>query len=224
MTPDVARPAAPSPVVGLVLAGGRSSRMGRDKAALELDGRPLAGWVAAALRAAGVREVLLGGGDPALAARIGATHVPDAVPGRGPLAGLAAVMGRTDGIVVVVPCDVPGVTGGDLRALVDAVAGAEPGEGADVACVGVAGRREPLVSAWVASRCRAVVDDVLASDDHSVRAALARLDVVEVGVGDPSTLVNVNTPADLRRLRAARSRQAGEDRAGRSSGTTVDPS
>ena len=48
---------------GAVLTGGRSSRMGRDKATLPVDGVPMAARVADALRRAGAEPVLAVGGD-----------------------------------------------------------------------------------------------------------------------------------------------------------------
>ena len=48
---------------GAVLTGGRSSRMGQDKATLPVDGVPMAARVAGALRRAGAEPVLAVGGD-----------------------------------------------------------------------------------------------------------------------------------------------------------------
>ncbi len=73
---------------GFLLAGGRSSRMGRDKALLELGGRSFVEIGLEKLRVA-CREVRLLGNDPALG-RFGAAVVPDAIAGRGPLGGIVA--------------------------------------------------------------------------------------------------------------------------------------
>ncbi len=111
---------------GAVLCGGRSTRMGRDKAMVEVDGVPMAGRVAAALRAAGCHPVLAIGGDaPALAA-IGLDAVADDHPGEGPLGGILTAlrcfepMPASAQAVVIVSCDVPWLTPAVVRALVDA--------------------------------------------------------------------------------------------------------
>lgn len=73
---------------GFLLAGGRSSRMGRDKALLQLGGRRLIEIGLEKLRVV-CRDVRLVGGQPELA-RFGVPVVPDAIPGCGPLGGIVA--------------------------------------------------------------------------------------------------------------------------------------
>ena len=79
----------PLAVTGLVLAGGASRRMGRDKAFLELDGRPLIGIVVERM-AVVCAEVLLVAGDPRPYADLGVPLVQDRFPGVGVLGGLHA--------------------------------------------------------------------------------------------------------------------------------------
>src|SRR5438093_840978 len=78
------RPAA------LVLAAGRSSRMGSPKALLALDGRSFLAWIAATLAAGGVRDVVVvtapdGAAIAAEGARLGARIVINPDPARGML-------------------------------------------------------------------------------------------------------------------------------------------
>jgi len=72
-------------VVGALLAGGESRRMGQDKSALLLEGKTLAERALATLAAVSDRQVILGHGRgcPPDVARL-----PDAVPGQGPSEGL----------------------------------------------------------------------------------------------------------------------------------------
>ncbi|MDG2111212.1 MAG: molybdenum cofactor guanylyltransferase, partial [Actinomycetota bacterium] len=101
-------------LTGAVLCGGLSTRMGADKAALELLGKPMARWVAEALRAGGVDEVIaLGGTDSA-----GLEVLADLEPGLGPLAVLIGAIERR-GDVLVCPCDVPGIEASAVAALID---------------------------------------------------------------------------------------------------------
>lgn len=109
-------------MIGVVLAGGQSKRMGADKALVEVAGRPMIEWVAEALaRAFG--EVVVSG------RRDGHGHptLPDPDPaGQGPLAGLVAAMDAfPDEPVALVAVDQPWVrarTVGRLGALVDDLA------------------------------------------------------------------------------------------------------
>jgi len=101
----------PGPVVG-VLAGGRSRRLGRDKAALRVAGEPLlartlhlaraAGLdVAVAGRTAGQVRELLGGRVDSLSC------LPDEEPGLGPLGGILTLLRALDRPVLAVAVDLP---------------------------------------------------------------------------------------------------------------------
>ncbi len=79
----------PSEVGGYVFAGGRSSRMGRDKATLELAGKPLLGHAVKKLRRL-CMEVHVLSANPEFAAY--GPIVPDIHPGCGPLGGMEAAL------------------------------------------------------------------------------------------------------------------------------------
>jgi molybdopterin-guanine dinucleotide biosynthesis protein A len=92
-------------VGGYVLAGGKSSRMGKDKALLELGGKPLLQHASTKLRRV-CAEVSILGNDSALE-RFGAL-VRDLHPGSGPMAGIeAALLNSRHEWNVVLPVDVP---------------------------------------------------------------------------------------------------------------------
>lgn len=102
-----------------ILAGGRSSRMGQDKARLMIDGVSLVGRVATAIRDAGLRPVVIrrireeqpffdayGDVVPRLyESAAGATH---------PLCGVITALRHARSDVLVIPCDVPNVCAGDI--------------------------------------------------------------------------------------------------------------
>jgi molybdopterin-guanine dinucleotide biosynthesis protein A len=105
----------PLPCVGVLLAGGLSTRMGRDKALLDWHGRPLLERRLDALRASGVDEVRVSGRRP------GYRGITDAQPGLGPLGGLAAVAAAVAGEaeLLVIPVDMPLLQAALLRRLRD---------------------------------------------------------------------------------------------------------
>ncbi len=78
--------------VGFVLAGGQSSRMGEDKALIQLAGRPLVEHALSVLRQAGL-AVLIAGARSSLKGF--APVVEDAEPGLGPLQGICAALAST---------------------------------------------------------------------------------------------------------------------------------
>ena len=109
-------------VAVIVLAGGRSSRFGRDKLAEPVDGRPLLDHAIDAARrvTTEVLVVVAPGSAPAVPAGVQVVH--DAQAYEGPLAGVAAGLAATDAdIVVVVAGDMPAIVPGVLERLVAAM-------------------------------------------------------------------------------------------------------
>lgn len=189
-------PAATRSWTGAVLAGGASTRMGTDKALLAVSGRPLAAIAAAALRGAGAARVLAVGGDGAALAGLGLEAVADAAPGEGPLAGILAALdaARTD-VVVVLACDLPGVTAASVARVIAAL---DASPAAAVAWPEVDGHAHVLHAAWRSSRACATLAAAFATGERSPRRAAAPLArVVATGV-DPAALRNANRPEDLR--------------------------
>ena len=122
-----------SDILGVVLAGGASRRMGRDKAALPWTGSTLARRAAAVL-AESCGEVVIAG--PSGLAPTGTETVADLYPGCGPLAGLHAGLERAGGrAIFALACDLPFVEVELVRHLVATAAewpdGGDPGETAD---------------------------------------------------------------------------------------------
>lgn len=101
--------------IGVVLAGGRSSRMGRDKVDLVYRGRSLLEHMVRLMHAAGIDRVVVSGERP------GFDSVPDRAIDQGPLAGISAVAERFPGsVLLVVPIDMPLLTTGRVLQLLDA--------------------------------------------------------------------------------------------------------
>jgi molybdenum cofactor guanylyltransferase len=86
-------PSASAPIVGVILAGGSSTRMGRDKLLIPIAGKPMLALAIERLAPQVDRMVLSASGDPARFSSFGVAVVGDAVgAGLGPLAGLHAAM------------------------------------------------------------------------------------------------------------------------------------
>ncbi len=104
-------------VAGILLTGGRSRRLGVDKARVELDGETLA------MRAASVLAAVC---DPCVEVGSGASRlrcIRESPPGEGPLAalvcGVQALPVEPDSSVVVLACDMPLVTAALLRCIAE---------------------------------------------------------------------------------------------------------
>ena len=192
-------------VAGLVLAGGRSRRFGRDKASVLLAGQTLLAWSLAALDGV-CAEVAVSA--PAksqaggLARSLGRTVLPDA-PGHpsGPLAGIAAGLAWAGesrrAFLATLPCDAPLVTGAVLETLL--AAAADAGGAFAVTADGPHG----LVAAWRTDRAAALRRQLEAGEHPAVRHALAAAGARAVRFDDAGLFRNLNDPADLAEAEAA---------------------
>ncbi|WP_370867916.1 molybdenum cofactor guanylyltransferase [Phenylobacterium sp.] len=111
---------APMTFSALILTGGRSARMGRDKALIDWDGQTAVLRVASLARAVGAAEVFTVGRD------YGLDFIPDPAPDAGPvgglLAGLAGIRARGEDRALVLAVDAPTLQAADLAPLLAAAA------------------------------------------------------------------------------------------------------
>ncbi len=108
-------------LVGLVLVGGASRRMGVDKALLEFEGSPLGRRSVDALTAAGITEVWVVGGTDAHSRALGANQLPDEDPGSGPLPAIAGAWRRLGDVdLLVLPCDLARIGPADVKRIIEA--------------------------------------------------------------------------------------------------------
>jgi len=192
---------------GAVLTGGRSTRMGADKAFVEIGGRPLAAIARDALLGAGAREVLAIGGDGAAFERLGFRAVADAWPGEGPLGGVVtALREAAHDIVVVLACDLPAVDAPAVTAVLSGLADLD----ADAAVPLVDGTPQVLVAAY-RRRCRAPLEDALRRGTRRLRDAVDALRVANVALAEPGWVRNVNQPTDLEGLGGLKGHGEGVD-------------
>jgi molybdopterin-guanine dinucleotide biosynthesis protein A len=132
---------APLPISGYILAGGRSSRMGTDKALLPLAGKPLVAHAVAKLRRI-CADVHILGSNPALAAY--APLVPDLHPNCGPVGGIeTALTHSTREWNFILPVDLPFLPAAILRDL--AAATTAPAATNRVAMFAIDHRPQPAV-------------------------------------------------------------------------------
>lgn len=200
-------------VIGAVLAGGRSRRMGTDKALIEIDGRSLVARAVEALAAAGATTVLIVGGaeiELLSACESGSVTapvrwMPDPMPGLGPLAGLVAALAgareHAASVVAILPCDLVSPSSVDVAAVVEALVLTAEGQAAAAGAVAVVdGRRQWLVSAWSPSALEPL-RSALDSGERAIRRAVADLRIVDVAEVSSAAAADVDTPEDLAQVR-----------------------
>jgi molybdopterin-guanine dinucleotide biosynthesis protein A len=183
---------------GAVLTGGASTRMGTDKAFLEVGGEALATVAHRALVEAGASEVMAMGGDLERLRPLGFTVHPDSAPGEGPLGGIldALRLASTD-VVVVLACDQPAVDATLVRRLLEAMTDED-----DAAVPVVDDMPQPLAAAY-RKRALAALAAAFAAGERSPRRALVDLRWRAIEGVDASALCDVDDREDLARYASA---------------------
>lgn len=197
-----------SPLLGLVLAGGRSRRFGRDKAAIEIDGETLLARIFTILdgicadvfvsvRADQVDETM----------RSRYALIVDAQPELGPAGGILAAHGyRSDAAWLVVACDMPLLDAASIHRLVES-------RRADKAATSyrspVYGGPEPLCTIWEPATLEKFRQRVESAGGCRPRDMLDDANIELIDAADVRTLANVNTPADFDRLESGKSARPG---------------
>jgi molybdopterin-guanine dinucleotide biosynthesis protein A len=189
-------------VIGLLLAGGQSRRMGGgDKCLRLLGGETILARIIKRIRPQVHRIVLNANGDPARFASYGLPIVADSVEGfAGPLAGVlagldwAAANAADCPWVASVPTDAPFLPA-DLVARLRAAAE----EGADLACAASGGQSHPVVGLWPLRLRDDLRHALLAEQIHKVDiwTARHRLATVEFPIAGIDPFFNTNRPDDL---------------------------
>jgi molybdopterin-guanine dinucleotide biosynthesis protein A len=188
-----------APPLGLALAGGRSERMGRDKALLPWPDADLLGHAIARLLSA-TRDVAVLSGKEVRYADRGRPVLTDHDAGDGPVAGLVSGLEHAGGrAVLLLAVDLPLVPVALLRALVSLLPDADA-----VVPVSPLGP-EPLCAAYGPS-CLDAVRARLGRGERKMTAFWPDVRVLRVAppdlerFGDPETMfLNVNEPGDLER-------------------------
>jgi molybdopterin-guanine dinucleotide biosynthesis protein A len=183
-----------------IQAGGSSSRMGHDKAFVELNGRPLIEHVIRRIANLG-DETLIVTNQLRAYSHLGLRTVPDAVSGTGALVGLYSALCAAQGdTVLVVACDMPFLN----RALLEHQLRLAPQ--ADAVVPRHQSQYEPLHAVYDRRMCLPAIEESLQAGEERLvsfypNVRVLTVDEVVLDRLDPGGLsfFNVNTPQDLAR-------------------------
>jgi molybdopterin-guanine dinucleotide biosynthesis protein A len=177
------------PLTLIVLAGGESRRMKRDKALLPVPERALLEHVLAGVDGLFV-EVIVSVAPGRAYDFLTVPQIPDAAEGLGPLSGiLAGLRAARFDPAFVLACDIPEVDRGFIAGIVAAA------EGFDVAVPRTSAGLEPLLAVYRKSVVPRV-ERLLAEGKSSVLDLYPLCRTRVVDVGDPVWLRNINTPEE----------------------------
>ena len=173
----------------VILAGGKSPRLGRDKTWLEVDGQPLLARQIELARGLGAAEVFISGRADTDYAAFGCHVLRDKFAGAGPLAGIErALDAATSPLLLVLAVDLPEMNVEFLRRL-----------GAIPLVDGNVGPLAAFYPTTAHSPAEAVLHNnrnaVAAFAENCVQSGLARF--VELAAAEIRRFANWNSPADL---------------------------
>ena len=182
----------------VILAGGRSSRMGTDKADLTLGDRTFLDIQIGKAAALGIRDVIVSG---YRGRQSGVQVIPDPGGCEGPLCGIAASLGMCRGeSALVVAADIPLLGADTLRRLIRA----REETRAPAVILSVGGLGEPLIGCWRTALAETALQEAR-TGGRSVMSFLR-----SVGYGtlalciSPEEIINVNDPETYGRVRNLR--------------------
>ncbi|MEI6205329.1 MAG: formate dehydrogenase accessory sulfurtransferase FdhD [Desulfuromonadales bacterium] len=189
-------------VTGAILAGGASSRMGRNKALLEVDGSPIIARTYRTL-ASLFHEVIIVTNTPDDYAFIPCRKVPDIYPEIGSIAGLHSALAHSmTGKTFVTACDMPFVDSYIIRHLCNL-----QHNGYDAVIPFSEGGQEPLHAVYT-SQCKDVFERAINNGERKILDILSRMktrlvtwEEMQEVAGSAVAFLNVNTPEEYGTIR-----------------------
>ena len=180
----------------VILAGGDSRRMGRDKSLLPIAGRPMIARIADRLRGL-FDDIVISGGRPDDYEFLGLEVVPDKIAGQGPLMGIASALERTkNDLSFVIACDIPDFDRGLVARLADKAAGFDA-----VLPANARGELEPVFAFYrksIIAPARALLD----AGSRSILDLLPRIRTRTVALPMGVEIRNINTREDYERRKS----------------------
>ena len=189
-------------LAAFVLAGGKSSRMGRDKATLSLHGRTLLQHALSTLREITSDVSILG--SPQTYGDQGAPVIADIIPECGPLGGIHAALTHTRAAYnLIIAVDTPFLSADFLRFLTSRAAES----GAVITTPEIAGYTQPLCTVY-SRQFLSIAAHALKSGEYKIVPLFPHDATLTISAAEmaqfaftPEMFDNLNTPEDLERAR-----------------------
>jgi molybdenum cofactor guanylyltransferase len=190
-----------APLYGLLLAGGHSKRMQRDKATLEYSGQSQLARAASLLRPL-VAQLYLStrSGQEIDPQRAAFQRISDRLPDLGPLAGIHAALHEHPAAAwLVLACDLPFLDAATLQQL---IASRQPAKLGTAYQSSYDGMPEPLCAIWE-PHCVTAIDAGIAAGRNCPRSFMKHHDIALLKLANPRALDNINTAAEYLAARSA---------------------
>lgn len=182
-------------ITGIILSGGKNSRMGKDKGFLSLNGKLFTQYCIDALNPLVSETIIISNNKDY--DRFGLKRVEDVIENAGPLAGLySGLLQSKTPYNLVLSCDVPLVTSKILEKLIENIS-----DEIDVAQIQSIGKTMPLIALYK-TKNKDMFYNLLKSGERRLRYAVNQCHVKNIKLNSESEkfTFNVNTPEDLKMI------------------------
>ncbi|MFD2517477.1 molybdenum cofactor guanylyltransferase [Salinimicrobium flavum] len=182
-------------ITGIILAGGKSSRMGKEKGLINFNGKPFVQYIISALRPLVSKTLIISGNSDYDVFKL--ERFEDIIKDAGPLAGIytGLIQSKTD-FNLVLSCDIPLIRTEVLELLIKAQDGKS-----DVFQIVGNGKHMPLIALYH-RRCERIFYELLQNDERRLYVALNQCKVKNVVLNSEKDLLttNINTPEELKTI------------------------
>lgn len=170
-------------IIGAVLAGGQSARMGSDKGLLEVDAHNMIAQTVNIIESTSVNHVVVSRNDRK------AEHIQDLIPNKGPLGGIYSLMSAfPDCDLLIIPVDLPLLTADVLQTLVNVGQSSSSN-------THFGGHVLPLYISTQPAMLTYLKNVLTDMGNLSIRRFVASFPINEIALDENKALFNANTPA-----------------------------
>lgn len=175
----------------IILSGGKSSRMGEDKAFLPLGEHSLIEWLIKKGQESGIKEIIIVANDVAKYKSLKVKVVKDFYPGMGPLAGIHSGLIHSQFVNnFIVPCDMPFITIDIINKLL------REQKSCQVVVPTMSGKYQPLTAIYT-KKCIPHIQCLLEKNITKVIKLYELVETCYVELSEDTSFFNINTPQDF---------------------------
>ncbi|WP_299551239.1 molybdenum cofactor guanylyltransferase [Seonamhaeicola sp.] len=182
-------------ITGIILAGGKSSRMGSDKGFIQLNNTSFVEYSIKALKPL-VNDIIIVSDNPDYDV-FGYKRIEDAIKNAGPVAGIySGLEASGTEYNLILSCDIPLIKTAVLEKLIDTT-----DRDSDIIQIESSGKTMPLIALYK-KQCAKVFLDALQNDERRLRRVINTLKTknVVLHVDEQDTTLNVNTQEELKTI------------------------
>ncbi|MGA1226004.1 MAG: molybdenum cofactor guanylyltransferase [Tamlana sp.] len=185
-------------ITGIILAGGKSSRMGTDKGFLTLKGKPFIQHSIDALKPFTSDIIIVSNNSDYDV--FGLKRIEDIIENEGPLAGIYSGLKHTKtDYNLILSCDIPLINSNILQKLIDAI-----NDDSEVIQIESNGKTMPLIALYK-KQCEQTFLEFLNKNERRLQLAISKCRMKNVVLNDEDTFFtkNINTPEQLKQVEDA---------------------